>query len=178
MKTSKLLVIAGPSGSGKNYITDALVREHPGLFEQLPQVTTRPKRSPEENTYYFIDDMKYDDMKDTLIAKTKIGESRYGTIPGMKGDSIGIIIANRMGIESLEEDLNDPTNNVDFDVFYLGIDSVRPAKREGRDDEYVMAERELLQGVVGDWLYNTEERWLEAADVVSYLIKKKFIEAK
>ena len=169
----KLLVLAGPSGCGKNYMTDELVGTFPDLFEQLPQYTTRPKRTPDENTYYFINEEHYEVIKSTLIAKAQIGEFKYGTVPCMKKDRIGIIIANRMGIDNLQKYLN--SNDADFEAFFLGIDSEIPVKREDRSNEYVEEERELLKEVVSDWLYNTEEKYLNVNDVVDYLKQKEFI---
>jgi guanylate kinase len=169
----KLLVLAGPSGCGKNYMTDELIRVYPDLFEQLPQYTTRPKRTPDENTYYFITDEHYEIIKRTLIAKTQIGEYKYGTVPCMKKDRIGIIIANRMGIDDLKEYL--ASNDTDFEVFFLGIDSEIPAKREDRSEEYVEEERKLLREVINDWLFNTRERYLDVDDIVKYLRERDFI---
>jgi hypothetical protein len=174
MERRKLLVLAGPSGCGKNYMTDELVKVFPELFEQLPQYTTREKRTPDENTYYFITEEHYDSIKDTLIAKTQIGATKYGTVPCMKKDRIGIIIANRMGIEDLNTYIEN--NNVDFDVCYLGIDSEIPAKREDRSEEYVKEERNLLSSVVDYWLVNTEEKYLTVKDVINELKRIGFIE--
>jgi hypothetical protein len=170
----KLLVLAGPSGCGKNYMTDELVKVFPELFEQLPQYTTREKRTPDENTYYFITEEHYNTIDSTLIAKTQIGSTKYGTVPCMKKDRVGIIIANRMGIEDLNKYLE--TNDADFDVCYLGIDSEIPAIREDRSKEYVEEERNLLSKVVDHWLVNTEEKYLTVKDVLNELKRIGFIE--
>jgi Guanylate kinase len=172
----KLLVLAGPSGCGKNYMTDELVKVFPEMFEQLPQYTTRPKRTPDENTYYFITDEHYSAIKSTLIAKTYINSFSYGTVPCMKKDRIGIIIANRMGIDNLNEYLRD--NDVDYDVCYLGIDSEIPAKREDRSEAYVEEERNLLSEVVDYWLVNTEEKYITVKDVINELKRIGFIETQ
>ena len=169
----KLLVLAGPSGCGKNYITDKLITNCPNIFEQLPQYTTRKKRTPNENTYYFITDEHYDIIKETLIAKTKIGSTRYGTVPCMKKDRIGIIIANKMGIDDLNKYLKE--NDTGFDVCYLGIDSEIPAKREGRSEAYVKEERTLLSNVVNHWLISKKDKYITVEDVMNELVRLWFI---
>jgi guanylate kinase len=174
----KLLVLAGPSGCGKNYMTDALIEKYPEVFEQLPQYTTRPKRTPDENTYYFINDSHYDAIKWALIAKTQIGDVRYGTVPSMKTDKVGIIIANRMGIEELQKYLNSEDASIDFEVFFLGIDSNKPTEREGRTKEYIEEERNLLSEVVEHWLVNDAlgDNYLTPEKVLNYLKKVDFIQ--
>jgi hypothetical protein len=174
----KLLVLAGPSGCGKNYMTDALIEKYPEVFEQLPQYTTRPKRTPDENTYYFISDSHYDAIKWALIAKTQIGDVRYGTVPSMKTDKVGIIIANRMGIEELQKYLDSEDASIDFEVFFLGIDSNNPTEREGRTKEYIEEERQLLSEVVEHWLVNDAlgGNYLTPENVLNYLKKVDFIQ--
>lgn len=174
----KLLVLAGPSGCGKNYMTDALVEKFPEVFEQLPQYTTREKRTPDENTYYFINDAHYDAIKSTLIARTEISGVRYGTVPSMKEDKVGIIIANRMGIDNLQEYLKMSNPVIDFEVFFLGIDSNNPTEREGRTKEYIEEERQLLSEVVEHWLVNDalNGNYLTPEKVLNYLKKVDFIQ--
>ena len=176
----KLLVLAGPSGGGKNYITDKLIETYPELFEQLPQYTTRKKRTPDENTYYFINQEHYDIIKKILIAKTEINGFQYGTVPSMKDDKIGIIIANREGIDDLKEYINDENSDIDFEVFFLGIDSNNTVKREGRSEAYVESERTLLKEVVKHWMFNNakEEKYISPEDVLYYLSIQGFIQPK
>lgn len=171
----KLLAIAGPSGCGKNYMTDKLIEDYPELFEQLPQYTTRPKRTLDENTYYFIEKEHYAIIKDTLIAKTTINNQFYGTVPCMKKDRIGIIIVNREGMDDLIRYMEE-NENADFDVFVLGIDSEIPMKREDRSEEYIEEERRLLLPRVDSWLVNTAEKYLTTNDVLSVLKREGFLE--
>lgn len=44
-----LISITGPSGVGKGYIKDAILKNHPSIVE-IPWVTTRPQRANERNT--------------------------------------------------------------------------------------------------------------------------------
>jgi guanylate kinase len=48
MKQPKLIVITGPSGVGKSFLTSKLIADYPNLFAYAPVVTTRPRR-PGEN---------------------------------------------------------------------------------------------------------------------------------
>ncbi|AMS01322.1 guanylate kinase [Bacillus phage AR9] len=170
----RLLVIAGPSGCGKNYITDLLIGTYPELFQQLPQYTTREKRTPDENTYHFISKSHYDVIEHALIAKTEINGYHYGTVPSFEENKIGIIIANKKGIESLREYLSNNTDNVE--VFYLGIDSEQPKERDERTKEYVANERKELKPIINDWLVNIPPyNYITAEDVYQYLENKKFI---
>ncbi|ALN97969.1 guanylate kinase [Bacillus phage vB_BpuM-BpSp] len=167
----KLLVIAGPSGCGKNYMTDLLVKEHGNWFKQMPQYTTRAKRTPDENTYYFVDKLHFKLIEDKLIAKTEIHGDFYGTLPTMQDNKIGIVIANKLGIENLKRTIDE--NN--YQVFYLGIDSEIPVKREDRDETYVEKERQGLKDLMDTWLVSKEDRFLTADDIVKELIDKDFL---
>jgi len=59
--TTRLLILAGPSGVGKSTLTDRLVREVPG-FERVVTATTRPPRPNEVNgrDYHFLTPEQFD----------------------------------------------------------------------------------------------------------------------
>jgi len=161
-----LLIIAGPSGCGKNYITEKLVEEYSDKFVQLQQYTTRPKRTADENTYYFIDEKKYNELYNSLMARIEINGFHYGTTTESQHDRINIVIANLDGINDIRH------NNAireKFNIFILGIDSEIPKKREERTDEYVKKERESLRYVADCWIYNTKEKYLTTSDVLAKL---------
>jgi guanylate kinase len=166
----KLLVIAGPSGCGKTYIAERLHEEKSSVFVKLEQVTTRKKRFSEENTYHFINEDIYRQTEESLIAKTNIDGNLYGTIPQKEEDDrVGIIIANRKGIEDLKASGIEDR----FDVYYLGIDSEIPEKRHDRNDSFVQDERDSLKDLMNSWLVNTKERYItvdDVMDVVSHQI--------
>jgi uridine kinase len=165
----KLLVIAGPSGCGKTYIAERLHEEKSEVFVKLEQVTTREKRFPGENTYHFINEDIYRQAEGNLIAKTNIDGNLYGTIPQKEDDDrIGIIIANRKGIEDLKTSgINDR-----FDVYYLGIDSEIPEKRHDRDDSFVQDERDSLKDLMNAWLVNTKEEYITVEDVMDVVSRQ------
>ena len=163
---TKILVIAGPSGCGKSYITDRLLEEYPNIFEKLRQVTTREKREGEGDQYDYLSEEEYNDIKDDLIARTKIGDNWYGTrLTGINNSKIKIIIANKMGIEDLERIAG-------LSIVYLGIDSEIPAKRDKRDIEFVNHERDSLKEIVPEenWLFNTKENYITTHDVMEIML--------
>lgn len=171
LEKTSILILAGPSGSGKNYITNELCKT--GLFEQMPQVTTRTKREPNENTYYFINDNMYEFFKPSLIAKTVINNYKYGTFPLLKNDNkIGIIIANKMGIEDVLE-YNNKYNL--FNIKIIGIDSEKKVKRDDRNLLFVKQEKDELNKYIpkDNWLINTKERYINVMDVMQLYINLK-----
>ena len=163
---TKILVIAGPSGCGKSYITDKLLKEYPTIFQKMRQVTTRAKREGEGDQYDFLSLEEYNEIKDDLIARTKIGDDWYGTrLSGINNSKIKIIIANKMGIE----DLNRVAG---LSICYLGIDSEIATKRDKRDITFVNQERESLKELIPEenWLLNTKEEYITTSDVLELLL--------
>lgn len=67
-----MILITGRSGTGKDYLAKKL--EANGL-KQLKSYTTRPRRTPDEDTHRFID--KDSEGIFQKVAKTKIGEYTY-----------------------------------------------------------------------------------------------------
>ena len=51
----KLLVICGPSGSGKSYLENKLCELYPDKYTSLLQFTTRPRREEDKlDSYLFL----------------------------------------------------------------------------------------------------------------------------
>lgn len=55
-----MLMIAGPSSSGKSTWLNALVEAWPDHFEKIKSMTTRPKRGPEDDEHLFVDKGTFD----------------------------------------------------------------------------------------------------------------------
>ena len=53
MDKVNLIAIVGRSATGKDYLLNAVIEKCPKLNNVI-HWTTRPKRSPDENTYFFI----------------------------------------------------------------------------------------------------------------------------
>lgn len=56
MNDKKMLIIAGPTGSGESTITNAIIEKYPNKFARLITATTRPPRNNEQHevNYYFL----------------------------------------------------------------------------------------------------------------------------
>lgn len=80
---SKLVVISGPSGTGKDTITQKLL-ERDGCFELSVSATTRAPRANEQNgvDYYFLseDDFKQKIADGEFIEFARYGKNYYGTL--------------------------------------------------------------------------------------------------
>lgn len=78
-----LLVISGPSGTGKGTLAARLLREDPS-FAFSVSVTTRGIRSNEiaDVHYYFISDEEYDRLlaEDAFLEHATVHDHRYGTL--------------------------------------------------------------------------------------------------
>lgn len=165
---NKILLICGPSGSGKSFLTDKLTKTP--LFFKLEQCTTRKKRKCENGSEYrFIDKKYYDSIKKNLIAKTVINDNYYGTIPKFIKDKIGIVIVNKNGLE----DFLNFAQDKDIDYFVLGVDSEIKVKRQGRSLDFIKKEKESLIPFVNKWLVRTKTKNIEVDDVKEVL--KNFI---
>lgn len=78
-----LLVISGPSGTGKGTLCDKLLKEDP-TFHFSVSVTTRAPRFNETEgvSYFFISEQKYDTLleEDAFIEHATVHGHRYGTL--------------------------------------------------------------------------------------------------
>lgn len=82
----QVVVIAGPSGSGKNAIIDRIIARYP-TCERLVTATTRPPRPGETDgvDYHFFDQARFD----RELAEGNIPEHRF--VPGLN-TSYGIYV--------------------------------------------------------------------------------------
>ncbi len=78
-----LLVLSGPSGTGKGTLCERLMRDDPSLAFSV-SVTTRAPRDTEIDGvhYFFIDDEEYDRLiqEDAFIEHATVHAHRYGTL--------------------------------------------------------------------------------------------------
>ena len=90
---TNILVLCGPTGSGKTFIAemlsandmgDYIVSSNPPVFHKPMQVTTRKQRDIEDcDSYLFLkstDDYKSLNMDSKLTAKTYFNDNYYGTL--------------------------------------------------------------------------------------------------
>ena len=78
-----LIVISGPSGTGKGTLCEKLMQSDPSMTFSV-SVTTRKPRSNEQDGvhYFFIDDEKYDQLlaEDAFLEHATVHGHRYGTL--------------------------------------------------------------------------------------------------
>lgn len=79
-----MYLIVGRSGSGKDHIAKELIKQSGGRLQAVTSYTTRPQRSPDENTHIFIDiaDAELIPEEEKML-KGVIGEYEYFVTPDM-----------------------------------------------------------------------------------------------
>ena len=99
-----IVAFCGPSGSGKSVLVDNLRSTYPDNILKWTQVTTRPRRSSNDD-YMFITKNKYDIMRDMLTCRTQFNGNYYGTMPEsvLTGDTAVVTIADAVGLKDLAE---------------------------------------------------------------------------
>ena len=149
----KLLVICGPSGSGKSYLENKLCELYPDKYTSLLQFTTRPRREEDKlDSYLFLgsvtdaDLMKRGGLK--IIGETEIMNDVYGTFLNetVGPDVIQTVVLNRMGIDNLK---NSP-HLKDYKVKTLKVlasPEVEVPHRYGRTEDYIQKEIDSLMNV-------------------------------
>jgi len=137
----KVIIVAGPSGSGKSMIEKLLSEKFPNEFHKLQQVSTRPMREGEKqgDPYKFVTQDEYDEIKDNLIGRTNINGERYGTIFDLVDGKYNTIILNKMGIDDFINQF--PLDKCGIDYIIVMIDSRQLVERQNRDISYIMNER-------------------------------------
>lgn len=82
----RLVVIAGPSGVGKNTIIKELLASHPRIMDRVRTYTTRPRRDDEVDgeQYYFVTREQFMKMAEDYLLmeadpQNKLGHDVYGT---------------------------------------------------------------------------------------------------
>lgn len=78
-----LLVISGPSGTGKGTLCERLLREDPSFHFSVSATTRAPRSTETEGVhYYFISEAKYDKLlsQDAFLEYATVHGHRYGTL--------------------------------------------------------------------------------------------------
>jgi hypothetical protein len=135
-----LLIICGNSGSGKSFFEKTLITEHPNKFHKLRQVTTRERRSADEDGYEFVSYHVYENLQNNLIAKTHFNKNYYGTIPTYDSSKINTVIASAEAIDDLFK-----SKELNFIPILIKIikpyNSICPEGiRKGRNEKFIQKE--------------------------------------
>ena len=78
-----LLVISGPSGTGKGTLCERLLRSDPSIVFSVSATTRKPREGEIDGVHYhFIDDARYDQLlkEDAFLEHASVHGHRYGTL--------------------------------------------------------------------------------------------------
>jgi len=154
---TRILIIVGPSASGKSVFERNLISDYPNLFHKLQQVTTR-KRRDDKDPYIFISKKAFNEkFNQILIGRTLIHGNYYGSIPDFQENKINTIILNEDGLKDFLQSINNEELIADFII--IGIDrKLEELKeddyREGRDSNYIIKEKDILKKA--HFIFNVE----------------------
>lgn len=157
-----LFLIVGRTGRGKDHLKGILQSMYGWNF--VKSYTTRPKRSPDEDTHIFISKEEADSVpKDSIVAYTQIGEYVYFVTKGMlKGADAYIIDPN--GVEYLRGVFP----NERFHVIYIKAAEDEAEKRAiMRGIPEIEKERFKARTVAEGKEFSDFERFINSADVAN-----------
>ena len=104
IKTKKqglLIVLSGPSGSGKNTVCDELKKNNPNIWESISMTSRKPRHGEEDGkAYYFVSEEGFEDniKNDKMLEYAKFAGNYYGTPRGSvqehldKGEDVILVI--------------------------------------------------------------------------------------
>jgi len=140
----EFFLLAGKSGSGKNYMANAF-----GL-EQVCSSTTRPIRisETEGKEHWFVrpEDYKWQ-VKSNFVAYTKFNGYHYwASFQDLNGKDVYII--DKKGILYFKEQMIKIGSQLDYKVIYLDISWMKSLYRMiNRGDEFIKAFKRMIHDV-------------------------------
>ena len=78
-----LLVISGPSGTGKGTLCERLLRSDPSIMFSVSATTRKPREGEVDGVhYYFMEDEQFDRLlaEDAFLEHATVHGHRYGTL--------------------------------------------------------------------------------------------------
>lgn len=171
---STIILLYGPSCSGKDLIKDILIRDIPYIKYLIPYTTRKPRKNEEDGkSYFFVDDIN-DFISDIIDKRVyhkynettcELDTMSYGT-PLPKDDdkcSIYVAITSYEGVESFLE------HSDEFNIVPVYVNSsvdVRASRYLNReavvcDDKYILCKfgslKEIVRRIESDGeMYNTD----------------------
>jgi guanylate kinase len=136
--------MVGPSGCGKTTLIEEMLRVFPGRLAVIKSVTTRPKRSADDDLHYrFVSAAEFAAMKDggTLIQGVEYAGNRYGN----DRSDLDAVLSDRHGICSLVEDGVRNFRDAGYRVFAIKVEPKGEAYRN-RSGERALADAERGAG--------------------------------
>lgn len=85
IKTKKqglLIVLSGPSGSGKNTVCDEVKKNNSNIWESISMTSRKPRKGEEDgNAYYFVSENEFEKNieDDKMLEWAKFAGNYYGT---------------------------------------------------------------------------------------------------
>jgi len=157
-KTTRLFVIAAPSGAGKTTLVHATVMNSPDLRFSI-SYTTRPQRSNEVDgrDYHFVDTAEFEKLRaeDDLLESATVFDNLYGTsrkqVEGILADAHNVLLEiDWQGAQQVRESMPDCVT-----IFVLppSLAELERRLRDRRTDSDEVIERRLRDAVsdMGRW---------------------------
>lgn len=158
--TRKVLAIVGVSGSGKTVLANSLISMYPEDFF-LPQAFTTRARRDATDTYIFVDDHQYGNIRASLIGRTNFNGKKYGTLLNSNAKQVNIMLLT-------PEALQDVMSSVGRDdIFVLILDRTDfnsiNEMRPDRSVPFLEQERNNVLAVVdqADYVYRVNDGFEE-----------------
>ena len=157
-QTTRLFVIAAPSGAGKTTLVHATVMNSPDLRFSI-SYTTRPQRSNEVDgrDYHFIDTVEFEKLRaeDGLLESATVFDNFYGTsrrqVEEILGDGHDVLLEiDWQGARQVRESMPDC---VTIFVMPPSLAELERRLRDRRADSDEVIERRLRDAVsdMGRW---------------------------
>ncbi len=151
-KTTRLFVIAAPSGAGKTTLVHATVMNSPDLRFSI-SYTTRPQRSNEVDgrDYHFVDTLEFEALRaeDDLLESATVFDNLYGTsrkqVENILADGHSVVLEiDWQGAQQVRESMPDCVT-----IFVLppSLAELERRLRDRRTDSNEVIERRLRDAV-------------------------------
>ena len=158
--TKKVLAIVGVSGSGKTVLANSLISMYPEEFF-LPQAFTTRARRDATDTYIFVDDHQYDNIRASLTGRTNFNGKKYGTLLNSNAKQVNIMLLTPEALADLMTSVGRD------DIFVLILDrsdyNTINEMRPDRSVTFLEQERNNVLAVIdqADYVYRINDGFEE-----------------